>query len=217
MAPRRMHLDDFDLDDFDLDDFDGDQRVMIDAIISERITSASWRGALLWFVALAAFSYWAFNTNSPWTEALAAGDGVLPEMLPGFPPVEPARTLETLGNGKRAYLLWQFADIPFATLNTLLLWSLIGLGLKGAGLAASPLRYAMAAPLAYGLGEVVENSFLTAFALDAAAPYGWSALIQQAATTVKHTAAFGAGALALVCLGLAGVFALLRRMKKNAG
>lgn len=186
---------------------------MPDSYISKRIKAASWRSLGIWFALLMAYSFWAFGMDSPWTRALEAGGGTLPEMTPGFPPVEPARTLERLSDSKTDYVLWQIADAPYAILNILVFTTAISLGLKKAGLDGSPLRWLTFLPLAYGFGEIVENSLLTAFTLEALAPHGWGALVQQGATTLKHFSAFGAIGVGLISLLLAALLNVLRKSK----
>ncbi|MEM6414417.1 MAG: hypothetical protein AAF720_07145 [Pseudomonadota bacterium] len=188
---------------------------MFNQYISQRIKYAEWRWLVAGIVILLAYSFWAFNTDSPWTRALMEAGGTLPEMRPGFPAIEPGRTFSMLGEHRIDYIFWQLLDIPYIVLNIMTFTTAIGVGLNSARLSGTVLKYAVLAPFAYGIGEAVENSLLTAFALNALAPEGTSALIQQFATTIKHIAALGSIALALLSLGLGSIVALSRRLHRQ--
>jgi hypothetical protein len=168
--------------------------------IRQRIEKASWLGFGLWVAALFAFSYWAFNTDSPWTRALARARGKLPETQPGIPAIEPQRSMELLSAAPGDYLFWQLLDIPYAVMNLMVFATAMALGLRALRLGNSILRWLIALPIIYLCCEVVENSFVSLFALGVLPPVEPWALFQQAATTLKFGSAFAA--MPFVVIGL---------------
>ncbi len=184
--------------------------------IGKQIDKATWMKFGVWFAVLFIFSVWAFNMDSPYTRALAAGGGMLPETQPGFPAIEPQRSLALLGNAKNDYILWQAIDVPYAIMNLMLTMSAIGLGLKALHLGASALRFLLFLPLVYVACEIIENSLVALFASAAFAPVEPLVLVQQSATTIKFASGFG-----VLGFGLAGVVIalfgnLLRLFRKSA-
>ncbi len=171
------------------------------SLVDTRIESASWTRLVIWFGLLFVFSAWAFGMDSPWTRALEAAQGELPETQPGFPPIEPQRSLSLLGDDVYNYITWQALDIPYIVMNLMVMSIALGIGLKTLGLDASPLRFLLVLPGIYVFGELTENVLLALFAANFLPPSEPLVLVQQLATTVKLTSgigAFGIGALSLV-------------------
>lgn len=184
------------------------------AFVNKILEKASWLRFGAWFVVLMLFSAWAFNTNSPWTRALEAAGGVLPETKPGIPALEPVRSLEAMGENTGDYLLWQLLDIPYAVMNFMVFATAMALGLKALRLEASTLRFVFLLPAIYVGCELVENAFVASFAakiLPTAEPL---VLIQQLATTLKFTSAMPSMALGLLGLVIAAVLGLVRLVRK---
>ncbi len=179
------------------------------------INSASWTRFAILFVLLAGFSYWAFNMDGPWSRALDAAGGLLPETQTGFPPIEPGRSLEALGDATSDYALWQIVDLVYIALNVLIIGVAIGLGLKKAGLANSFMRFFLALPLIYGVAELIENSFFLGYVAGVIPSAGAAALVQQLFTTIKMAAGFGGMAIALISLILAAVSSVFRRQSQQ--
>ncbi|MGF1543300.1 MAG: hypothetical protein ACFB00_02120 [Parvularculaceae bacterium] len=146
------------------------------------VDRANWARLAIALVLLAGFSYWVFALDSPWTRALEAAGGTLPEMLPGLQAVEPARSVERLGPARADWLRWQGYDFFFASLNAAVFWSAIGLGVKA---LRGRLAWTLWLPAFYMLTEIVEGIFLAAFASGVLPPQGVPALTQQFATTLK--------------------------------
>lgn len=186
--------------------------------ISARIEKASWRGFAIWFAVWFLYNLWAINMDSPWTRALAAGGGKLPESQPGFPPIEPQRSLDALAaaNATGDYLLWQALDIPYAVGNVLVTSIAIALAIRATRLSASPMRYLLLLPPIYFLCELVEDGLVAAFAAKAIAPAEGAVLIQQAATTLKLASGYGSMALALLSLCVAFIAAVIAFFRKRA-
>lgn len=186
--------------------------------ISARIEKAGWRAFAIWFVVWFLYNLWAINMDSPWTRALAAGGGVLPEMKPGFSPIEPQRSLEALAaaNATGDYIFWQALDIPYAILNVMTPSIAMALALRATRLTASPMRYLLLLPPIYFLCELVEDGLVAAFAAKAVAPVEGIALIQQVATTIKLATGYGSMALALISLCIAMVAAIIALFRKRA-
>lgn len=182
--------------------------------ISKRIENATWTGFLVWFAILFVFSTWAFDMDSPWTRALEAAGGVLPEAKPGIPALEPVRSLDAMGADKSDYLLWQALDIPYALMNFFYAAIGVGLALKALRVEKTFLRFLILFPAVYAVCELVENAFLASFAAGLVKPVESAVLVQQFATTVKFAAGIpclflGAGG-ALIALA-AGLARLLRK------
>jgi hypothetical protein len=186
--------------------------------ITRRIETASWRRFFVWFVLWFAYNWWAFSMSSPWTRALAAGGGKLPESQPGFPPIEPQRSLDALAaaNATCDYLLWQALDFPYAIGNLFVTSIAIALALKAMRLEKSALRFLLVLPPLYVFCEVIENALVAAFAAKTVAPGEAVVLIQQAATTVKMFSGFGSMFLALAALLVAVLAALVGVFRKRA-
>ncbi len=185
------------------------------SFLSSTIEKASWMRFVIWFAILFVFSAWAFNMDSPWTRALEAAGGVLPETKPGIPALEPVRTLDALGDDRGDYLLWQLLDIPYALMNFFFAAIGMSLGLKALRLQKSFLRFALVLPAVYVACELIENAFLASFAARLAAPAEGVVLVQQFATTLKF--ASGVPALLLGVLGavLAIVALFIRLIRKG--
>ncbi len=179
------------------------------------IATVSWRRLAIWFAAWWGVSWFFFYRESAWTRALAAGGGRLPESQPGFPPVEPQRSLDALAaaNGTQDYILWQALDFPFAFVTVMLTMTAIALGLRATGLRA--LGFVLALPPLYFAMEVVENALVAAFASGALAPSEAFVLIQQVATTIKMGAGWGSMILAILALAAAALAAVFRLFKKR--
>lgn len=186
--------------------------------ISSRLEKATWRAFAIWFAALFAFNWWAFYTSGPWTRALDAAGGKLPESQTGFPPIEPQRSLDALAgaNATGDYILWQAFDIPYAIGNLMVTSIAIALALKAARLDKSLLRFLLALPPLYVLGEIAENSLVAAFAAKIIAPSEGVVLVQQAATTVKMLSGYASMFLGLASLVIAAFAALIGLFRKRA-
>lgn len=185
--------------------------------VQRQIEHASWRGFAIFFALWFAYNWWAFNTDSPWTRALAAGGGKLPETQPGFPPIEPQRSLDALvaANATGDYILWQAFDVPYAIGNLIVTSIAMALALKAVKLDRSFLRYLLLLPPLYVAGEAVENSLVAAFAAKLVAPGETVVLVQQLATTIKMYSGFGSMFLGLAALVVAVVAALVAFFRKK--
>lgn len=178
--------------------------------MKSRIARASWRGFLVPFALLFAYSWWAFMTPGPWTAVFEASGERLPEMAPGFPPTMPAAAFDKLGDKKGAYVLFQAVDIPYAILNFVALGAAIALGLKKTGLGSGVLRFALVAPALYLGAEFIENGLLAGFASGRLPLVEPIVLAQQATTTVKLASGWFSiiaaliGVLAALAAGLFG-------------
>lgn len=188
------------------------------AWIRTRIDKATWRGFAAWFAVWFAYNWWAFNMESPWTRALKAGGGKLPESQTGFPPIEPQRSLDALAsaNATGDYILWQALDFPYALGNLIVSSIAIALALKAVRLDRSFLRFLLVLPPLYVLCEIVENALVAAFAAKLIAPGEGIVLVQQAATTAKHASGYGSMGLATASLVIAGISALFRFLKRRS-
>ena len=179
---------------------------------------ATWPLLLAAVAAQSAFTY-AFlaGETSAWGRAVAAGDGRLPEELPGLPAVEPGRSLMAIwsNDGVGDYVGWQALDVPFAALNVLLTTAAISLFLRKANPRVSAARLLLLLPLIYFTAEMIENALLALFALKAVPAEGTAALAQQAATTIKLGAGFGAMAAALAGVVGAGALDICRLLKRR--
>ncbi len=180
---------------------------------SKRIEAASPAGFIFWFAVLIVYSYWAFSMDSPWTRAMEAAGGILPETKPGIPAIEPVRTLQALGEATGDYILWQLLDFPYVAMNYFVAVFGMGLGLKAMRLAQSPLRYLLVLPMIYAVCEVVENAFLASFAAGILQPVESLVLIQQFATTLKFASGLPAPLLGVLGAVLALVFHLVRKRR----
>ncbi|MBI1393195.1 MAG: hypothetical protein GC152_10695 [Alphaproteobacteria bacterium] len=178
---------------------------------------ASWLLFVAAVVAQSAFSLVFLNgEGSAWEKALAAGGGRLPEEQPGLVAIEPQRSIDAIqaNSGVADYVLWQLIDIPYAVLNVIVITAAIALLLRKAGLQGSILRLALWLPLAYFAAECVENAMVAAFALDALAPNGTPAIVQQAATTIKLATGFGGMGLGLAAVVGAAIADIVRRIRR---
>ncbi|MEM1396403.1 MAG: hypothetical protein AAGH38_03010, partial [Pseudomonadota bacterium] len=120
---------------------------------------SSWLLLLVFFGSLVAFSFFFMvGDDTAWGKALAAGNGKVPEMLPGLPAAEPGRSLEAIweNGAERDYVAWQIIDFPFAILNVLVQTAALSLFLKKADKFGSVLQLAMWLPVIYFVGEVFE-------------------------------------------------------------
>ena len=181
--------------------------------ISRRIERASWTGFLVWFAVLLSFSIWAFNMDSPWTRALEAAGGILPETKPGIPAIEPVRSLNAMGADKSDYILWQALDIPYAVMNFFFASLGMALGLKALRLEKSLLRFFLLLPAVYVGCEVIENTLVASFASGLLAPGESIVLIQQLATTLKFASGIPALLLALIAVFVGFALNLFRAVK----
>jgi len=163
----------------------------------------------IWFAVLFIFSAWAFYMSSPWTRALAEAGGLVPESQPGFPAIEPQRSLALLGSATGDYILWQALDIPYAIMNLMVTSIGMGLGLKALSLDKSLLRFLLLFPVVYVGCEVIENSLVALFASGVLATNETVVLIQQVATTVKFASGMPALALGLLGVAIALIAALI--------
>ena len=168
------------------------------------------------FFALAIYAGWAFRPGGLWERVVDIANGGPPETKIGFPAVEPARSINLLSGDQNIYLLWQVADIPYAILNMSLMSAGLALGLKTLNLSGTFGRILLALPVVYLIGEVVENSLLSAMITGRLDPNGTPALFQQLATTFKLSTGFISMPLALIG-GLGAVLlALYARVKPKA-
>ncbi len=184
--------------------------------IGKRIDSANWRGFIIWFIALFAFSAWAFGMDSPWTRALELAGGKLPEMQPGIPAIEPVRSLQAMGANTGDYILWQAFDIPYAVMNLVVAWMGIGLGLKALRMENSFLRFVMVLPPIYVVCELVENALVASFASGSLSPSENVVLLQQFATTLKFATAAPAMGLAMAGVLVAAAAGALKMVREKA-
>ncbi|MBY0422021.1 MAG: hypothetical protein K2Q06_06925, partial [Parvularculaceae bacterium] len=166
-----------------------------------RLDRASWRAFGAWFAIAFAYNLWAINMPSPYTRALAAAGGRLPESQPGFPAGEPLRSLEALGTATEDYLLWQWLDIPYAFLAVMTTSTAIALGLRALPRRGAAFRAILWLPLIYFGCEIAENTLVEMFAAKILHPGPIAVSIQQAATTLKFLT--GYGALACAAAGIA--------------
>lgn len=180
------------------------------------VDRATWKRFGFWFAAFWAVRWLFFYRESAWTRAFAAGGEKLPESQPGFPPLEPQRSLEALAGAHATddYILWQALDLPFALVVVMMTSTAIALGLKGAGLRG--LSFLLAVPPLYLAMEIVENALVAAFAAKLVAPSEAVVLVQQIATTIKMGAGWGSLGLALLGLAAALLVAAFRMFKKRA-
>lgn len=174
-----------------------------------RLEKATFRSFAIWFALAFAFSYLAFYRSSPWTRALDAAGGQLPESQRGSPPGEPALSLGKLGSATNDYILWQALDIPWALIILMTTSTGIALALKKTRLATTPLRFLLFLPMVYVGCEIVENTLVALFALGALPMEGTAVAVQQAATTAKFWSGEPSGILGVAGAALALVISLL--------
>lgn len=153
--------------------------------------------------------------DSPWTRALEAGQGLLPEIQAGLPAIEPQRSLDLLSDAKGDYLLWQVLDVPYAIMNLMLVATAMGLGLKATKLRTTPLRFLLALPMIYFFAELVENSLVAAFAADVIPPVEPIVLVQQVATTIKFSSGMPSMAIGALGVLIAAIVAIISRFRKT--
>lgn len=184
------------------------------AFLNKTIERAGWLRFGVWFVIWIAYNWWAFRPGGPWPRAIEPAGGVVPEMTPGIPALEPVRSLEAMGENTGDYLLWQLLDIPYAVMNFMVFATAMALALKALRFESSFLRFVLLLPAIYVGCELVENAFVASFAakiLPTAEPL---VLIQQLATTLKFASGMPSMALGLLSLVIAaglGLFRLARR------
>ena len=174
-----------------------------------RLDRASWRAFGAWFAVAFLYDLWAINMPSPFTRALSAAGGRLPESQPGFPAGEPLRSLEALGPATGDYLLWQWLDIPYAFLAVMMTSTAMALGLKSLRPHGAMLKPLLWVPLVYFGCEIVENTLVELFAARVLAPAPPAALLQQLATSVKFAAGYASLALAALGAVIAATAALV--------
>ena len=146
--------------------------------------------------------------------AVEAGGGTVPEMQPGFPPIEPQRSIAAFGENVGDYLLWQLYDIPYASLNLLAQAIAIGLGLRALG-GGGPLRWILLAPGVYFVMEMIENALVAGFVSGAISPTEPFVLVQQLATTLKLAAGWGSMAAGIAGLVIAAAIGVYRKIRKQ--
>ena len=171
--------------------------------IAKLVDRATFTRLGIFLAALLAYSFWAFSGDTAWSRALVAAGGALPEMQPGFPPIEPLRTLSALGESTSDYLIWQALDVPYIILNVLVTITAIGITLKKFDLAKTPYRLLVGLPIMYAATEAIENTLLFLFAAGYLAPTEPPVLLQQTATTLKL-----ASFMAALFVGLVGMLAI---------
>ncbi|MEO1250751.1 MAG: hypothetical protein AAFW81_00215 [Pseudomonadota bacterium] len=183
--------------------------------IENRLQRSSWLGFLIWFAGLMGYSFWAFMADTPWTRALEAAGGKLPEMQPNFPGDEPAQSISALREAGAIpdYLMWQVLDFPYAALNLLATATAMALGLRALKLGAGPARYLLLLPLLYFAAETIENALLALYA--GAGVGGALTGVQQGATAVKFAAGNASLLLGLVALIIAAVVAAVSFFKRR--
>ena len=181
-----------------------------------QIETASLNKVALSFAGLMAFSLWAFRDGGPWLSAIEAGGGLLPEMQPGYPPVEPLRTLLAFDGAVGDYLVWQMFDIPYIVLNVLFAASAIALGLARFGWGSGLARYLLALPVIYAVMEMIENTLLSLFAIGTLAPSEPVVLAQQTATTIKLTSGTVSFLLGVISIVAVIISMIASRMKKSS-
>jgi hypothetical protein len=185
------------------------------AWIAARLEQARWLSFAAWFAALVGYSAWAFGAGGPWKRALDSAGGRLPEMQPGFPGVEPERTIEALGARAGDYLLFQAVDIPYALLTFMASTVAIAVALRTLRLQSSPLRLLLIPPLVYFACEIVENALLAAFAAKLIPPIEAIVLVQQAATAAKLAAGVSSMLIGAAGLVVALIALAVRRAKSR--
>ncbi|WDI32316.1 hypothetical protein PUV54_03805 [Hyphococcus flavus] len=181
---------------------------------SRIIDKASWGHFAIWFAISAAYNWWAFRPGGIWPRVVENAGGVVPEMKPGIPAIEPVRSLDAMGENTGDYLLWQLLDIPYAFLNVMIVTIAIGLGLKALKLGATPLRFLLALPFIYFVSEIVENALVAGFASGSLPVSEPVVLVQQLATTLKFASGVPGMFLALLSLAIAAIAGLIRLVRK---
>ncbi len=137
---------------------------------------------------LGVYALWLFAGESPWTSALAAAGGRLPEQIAGFPAGEPAGMLSRLGDARGDYFWQQAFDLAFVALAVIAAATAIAIALKQMNLAVGDARYLLLVPALYFVFEVIENTLLALFASGVVDPVAGLAFFQQFATTGKLAA-----------------------------
>lgn len=185
--------------------------------LRKTVGGATWARFAAVFAAWWSFNWFAFLRPSPWTRALDAGGGALPEAKFGFPDGEPQRSLALLAETRATgdYLLWQALDIPYAALNVAAPALAMSLALKATRLGASQLRFALLLPVVYFGAELVENGLVAGFAANLVSPGRSLVAVQQAATSLKLFSGYGSMILALAGLAVAAAAALVSLFRKR--
>ncbi|NWG93531.1 MAG: hypothetical protein HXY21_13660 [Parvularculaceae bacterium] len=165
---------------------------------------------------LGAYGFWLFTAQSPWTRAQGAAGPAMPELIAGFPGDAIIATLERLGDRRDDYLWAQAFDLALAALIIIVAVSAIGLALRSLRslrLAHGDLRYALLAPVFYGVLELGENALLAGFASGALAPGPAFIFVQQSLTTLKLAALLLTGVVSLAACAVWAIaaFASLQR------
>ncbi len=191
--------------------------------INTRIEKASWRRFLLWLLFYAVFFIGAFILPGPWTHIVEKTQGALgvpqiPETVFGFVEGQPAQAFALLGDAINDYVLFQFIDIPYALVSTMMVSSGIALGLKRFNLGPSVFRFILLSPLLYLASEIIEDGLLASMASGILPVGSGTAMIQQTVTTVKLIAD-GIDSLALVIAIIASLIAAATKglRRKNIG
>ncbi|WP_411819621.1 hypothetical protein ABFZ85_12640 [Hyphococcus formosus] len=162
------------------------------------------------------YSFWVFTIPGPWSRAITAAGGKLPETQPGLPAIEPVRSLEALSQNMNDYLLWQVLDIPYFVLTFLASTAAIALGLKMAGKWGRIFKIVLFLPAIYVVAELIENSLLALFAAGIVAPVEPLVLVQQIATTLKFSSAMPAMLFSLIGIVFATIVLVIGAVRKNS-
>ena len=155
-------------------------------------------------------------TPGPWSRALVAAGGKLPETQPGVPAIEPVRSLEALGPNNADYLLWQLLDVPYIALTFLATVAALSIGLKAIRKEHSPFRFILVLPAIYVIAEIIENILLTLFAANLVSTSEPLVLLQQFATTMKFASIMPAMILVPVSIVIALVALIIRTTRKKS-
>ncbi len=147
---------------------------------------------------VAAYGWWLFSFDSPWTRAARSVDRRLPETVAGFPEENPAAALTGSSFPGADYLWFQAFDLVFAALAAIFAMRAIGAGARRLAVPAMDARLLMATPALYFAFEFIENMLLAGFAAGIAAPSGALALIQHAATTGKFAGGLVSALFAMI-------------------
>lgn len=187
-------------------------------MMDRQIARASLRAYLVWLVLFIACEFVVFSMPGPWANLIEATDSgrgrpILPDLMFGFPDGQPESALNTIGDVKTSYIIFNAIDIPYAFLSMMAALSIMTLALKRFRIRSVILKGVLIVPIVYFAFEVIENGLLVLMAVDLLPQEGAAAIIQQLITTIKiATNGFNAAAGFAALVGyLAGV--LIERLR----